>query len=246
MNFGGHLKELRNRLVWSALFISAGTIGGWFFFDPVFETLQAPIIAVSKERGLNATINFSTVGGAFDLRIQVSIFLGVLVSSPFWLFHLWRFITPALKQRERRYTVGFLVSAIPLFFTGCWLAWISFPAFVRTLLSLTPTGSANLINANEYVLFALRILLVFGAAFLIPVILVLLNFMGIIEARNIFGSWRWAIVLSSVIAALATPTVDPTSMFLLMIPLLALYFLAGAVAKLRERTLRKTRLSSDQ
>jgi len=216
-------------------------VAGWFLFDPVFAILQAPIIAVAKARGGDTSINFPTVGGAFDLRIQVSIFLGVLVSSPFWIYNLWRFITPALKKKERRYTVGFLLSAVPLFGAGCYIAWISLPTFVTTLLGLTPAGSANVISATEYVLFTLRILLVFGIAFLIPVILVLLNFIGIISSSNIFRSWRMAVFLAAVISALATPTADPTSMFLLMFPLLALYFLAGSIARLRERLLSRHR-----
>lgn len=235
MSLGGHLKELRNRFFWSALFIAAGTVAGWYLFDPVFAALQDPIVQISKSRHINASVNFGTIGGAFDLRVQISVFIGIVISSPFWLYQLWAFITPALKKREKRYTLGFLGSAIPLFLAGCYIAWISLPAFVRTLLALTPEGSANLINANEYILFSLRVLLVFGIAFVLPVVLVLLNFMGILTARNIINGWRMATFLSSVIAALATPTVDPTSMFVLMIPLLALYFVAAGVAALRDR-----------
>ena len=249
MSLKGHLKELRNRLAWSALFVAAGTVAGWYFFDPVFAALQDPIIEIARENKINASVNFGTVGGAFDLRIQISIFLGILISSPVWLYQLWAFITPALKKKERRYTLGFLGSALPLFLIGCYIAWISLPAFVRTLLSLTPQGSANLINANEYILFSLRVLLVFGVAFVLPVVLVLFNFMGLITARNIITGWRMATFLSAVIAALATPTADPTSMFVLMIPLLALYFVAAGVAALRDRWVNrklKSTLASDR
>lgn len=235
MSLGGHLRELRKRLVWSASFIVAGTAVGWLLFDPVFNLLQNLVLSAARKLDIEASINFGTLGGAFDLRIQVSIFLGILMSSPFWMYHLWRFITPALKRREKLYTFGFLSAAVPLFFGGCYIAWISIPSFIQVLLSLTPTGSVNIINATDYMLFTLRILLVFGIAFLIPVVLVLLNFVGLLTAKQIVGSWRVAVVLGAVIAALATPTADPTSMFLLMIPLLVLYFLAAGIAALRDR-----------
>lgn len=235
MHLGGHLKELRKRLFWSAVFILAGTVFGWFIFEPVFQILQRPIVEIAKERGINATLNIGTVAGAFDLQLQVSIFLGILMTSPIWLFNLWAFITPGLKKKERRYTLGFLFSAIPLFATGCWLAWISLPSFVATLIGFTPTGTANVINANEYILFTIRILLVFGVAFVLPVVLVLLNFAGLLTTKNILNSWRIAIFVIAVIAALATPTADPMSMFLVMVPLVALYFLAAAVTSVNDR-----------
>lgn len=235
MNLGGHLKELRKRLFWSALFILGGTVAGWIIFEPVFQVLQGPIVELAAERGINATLNIGTVAGAFDLQLQVSIFLGIMLTSPIWLYNLWAFITPGLKQKERRYTLGFLFSAIPLFAAGCWLAWISLPSFVATLIGFTPTGTANVINANEYILFTIRILLVFGIAFVLPVVLVLLNFAGLLTTKNILNSWRIAVFVIALIAALATPTADPMSMFLVMIPLVALYFLAAAVTAINDK-----------
>lgn len=245
MNLGGHLKELRKRLFWSALFILAGTVFGWLIFEPVFQILQQPVLDVAKTRGVNATLNIGTVAGAFDLQLQVSIFLGVLITSPIWLFNLWAFITPGLKKRERRFTLGFLFSAIPLFGAGVALAWVSLPSFVSTLIGFTPSGAANVINANEYILFTIRILLVFGIAFVLPVVLVLLNFAGLITTQNILKSWRIAVFIIAVVAALATPTADPMSMFLVMIPLLALYFLAACVTWINDRRRAKKAASLD-
>ena len=94
MGLGGHLRELRNRLFWSALFIMAGAVVGWMIFDQVFDLLQAPVVRYAAENDSNTTINFGSVTGAFDLRMQTSIFLGVLLASPFWLYNLWAFITP--------------------------------------------------------------------------------------------------------------------------------------------------------
>lgn len=235
MPFRGHLIELRKRLVWSAAFIVVGAVGGWFLFDPVFALLQQPVIDLAKEENLNASVNFGTIIGAFDLRIQVSIFLGVFVSSPIWLYQLWAFVTPALKRREKKFTLIFLFSAVPLFLAGCAVAWVSFPTFVRTLLGFTPEGSANVISANEYVLFALRILLVFGVTFVMPVVLVLLNFIGVLSAKSIIKSWRLAILVIALVAALATPTADPMSMLLVMLPLILFYFVSALIAWLHDR-----------
>jgi sec-independent protein translocase protein TatC len=226
-------------LFWSALFILAGSIAGWFMFDAVFEELQRPIIELADKPGSNATINFPTVVSAFDVRLQVSIFLGVLMSSPVWLFNLWAFITPGLKQKEKRYTIGFILTAVPLFAAGTLLAWSSLPAFVVVLVGFTPDGGANVINASEYILFTTRILLVFGLAFVLPVVLVMLNFAGVITAQNIIKSWRLAIFVSAVVGAIATPVAEPMAMFLLMIPLLLLYFMAAGVAQLHDRRIAK-------
>jgi sec-independent protein translocase protein TatC len=237
MSLSGHLKELRNRLFWSAIFLVAGSIAGWFMFDAVFAELQRPIVELSKEAGSNATINFPTVVSAFDVRLQVSIFLGVMMSSPVWLFNIWSFITPGLKKKERKYTIWFVVVAVPLFLAGTALAWTSLPTFVQVLVGFTPAGSANVINASDYILFTIRILLVFGIAFVLPVVLVLLNFAGVITAQNILKSWRMAIFVSAVVGAIATPVAEPMAMFLLMVPLLILYFVAAGVATLHDKRL---------
>lgn len=245
MTLGSHLIELRNRFFWSALWVAAGTVAGWIVFDDVFQILQAPVKKISAAKGIDATINFGTVVGAFDTRVQVSIFIGVLLASPFWLYHLWAFVTPGLKKRERKYTFGFLGTAIPLFAAGVWIAWNAIPAFVIGLLGFTPTGAANVINANEYILFVLRILVVFGIAFVLPVVLVMLNFAGILSAKGIIKGWRVAIMLIAVIAALATPISDPMSMFLLMIPLIALYYTAAGIAAIRDKAKARRRAAAE-
>jgi sec-independent protein translocase protein TatC len=240
MSLSGHLKELRNRLFWSALFIIGGSVVGWYLFDFVFNELQRPIVDLASKPGSNVTINFPTVVSAFDVRLQVSIFLGIVMSAPVWLYNLWAFITPGLKRREKRYTIGFVVASVPLFIAGTALAWSSLPTFVAVLVGFTPEGAANVINASEYILFTIRILLVFGLAFVLPVALVMLNFAGVITAQNIIKSWRMAVLISAVVGAIATPVAEPMAMFLLMVPLLILYFLAAGVAFLHdERVARK-------
>lgn len=247
MSLGAHLKEFRTRLFVSAVFILAGSIFGWLVFDPVFQILQQPVLELAKNKGINATLNIGTVAGAFDLQLQVSIFLGVMLTSPVWLYNIWAFITPGLKKRERKFTLAFVFTAVPLFVAGLVLAWVSLPGFITTLIGFTPTGAANVINANEYILFTLRILLVFGIAFVLPVVLVLLNFAGILTSNSILKSWRLAVFIIAVVAALATPTADPMSMFLVMVPLLILYFAAAGVTAINDRRkrLRQAKLDSE-
>jgi sec-independent protein translocase protein TatC len=235
MSLGSHLRELRVRLSWSAGFLVVGTVIGWFLFDPVFKLLQAPLIEVTNARGIEAVVNFGTVVSAFDTRIQVSIFLGVMMTSPFWLYNLWAFISPGLKSRERRFTIGFVFSSVPLFLTGAYIAWTSLPSFVVVLIGFTPEGSSNVINASEYILFTIRIVLVFGLAFVMPVVLVLMNFASLLTGMAILKGWRLAVFIIACVSALATPTADPMSMFLLMGPLSGLYFVAVGVAVLNDK-----------
>lgn len=235
MGLGGHLRELRTRLYWSALFILIGSVAGWFSFDLVYQQLIRPLQTLDANPDYNVSVNFGTVVGAFDLRFQMAMFIGLIVSSPFWLFQLWRFVAPAMKQRERRYTLGFLFTAVPLFLAGCVVAWFSMPNFVISMLSFTPAHAASFLSANEYILFTLRLLLVFGLAFVLPVILVFLNFAGVLSGASIRKSWRMAIFLSCLVAALATPVSDPMSMLLVAVPLIVFYFVAVGIALLRDR-----------
>jgi sec-independent protein translocase protein TatC len=230
MKLSGHLREARKRLFRSAFAILAGTLAGWQLFDYVFAELQKPIIRVAKEENVNATVNFGSVVSAFDLQFQVAFFIGLFITSPFWLYQIWAFVAPAFKKRERKYTIAFALTSTPLFLGGAYFGWWLFPGFVRSLLGFTPEGSSNVINASEYVLFTVRVLLVFGLAFVLPAILVLLNAVGTLSGRTILKGWRPAVFLISLIGALATPVSDPISMFLLMIPLLVFYYLSAAIA----------------
>lgn len=230
MKLSGHLRELRKRLFRAAIAIVLGTLAGWMLFDFVFAELQKPILRLAKNSNLNAEINFGSVVSAFDLHLQVSFFVGLFLTSPIWLYQIWAFIAPALKKRERRYTVIFMLTSTPVFLGGAYFGWLLFPGFVSSLLSFTPAGSVNVINAAEYVLFTVRVLLVFGIAFVLPVILVLLNAIGILSGKSIIRGWRPAIFIISLIGALATPVSDPMSMFLLMVPLIAFYYLAAVIA----------------
>lgn len=247
MKLSGHLREFRNRLFKSAFAIVSGAVAGWYLFDFVFAELQKPVLALAKEENINAQVNFGSVVSAFDLHLQIAFFIGLFLSSPIWLYQVWAFVSPALRKKERRYSIAFILTSTPLFLGGAYFGWWLFPGFVRGLLSFTPEGSANVINASEYVLFTVRVLLIFGIAFVLPVILVLLNAIGAMSGKTILKGWRPAIFIIALVGALATPVADPMSMFLIMIPLTAFYYLAAGIALLNDRrkAARRSKLVDD-
>ncbi|WDF34883.1 twin-arginine translocase subunit TatC [Arthrobacter agilis] len=230
-----HLREARNRLFKSALAVLVGTVAGFFLYDPVLEALGAPIVAIDRQDGRTASLNFDTAASPFDLLIQVSIFLGVVISSPVWLYQLWAFITPGLRTKERRTALGFIAVAVPLFLAGIYLAWLILPNAVRVLTDFTPDQFSNLISVTVYFAFVLRLMLAFGIAFLLPVILFGLNLVGLLSGRQILKAWRITVFLVCLFAAMAAPGGDALSMFYLAVPLLLLFFVAIGLCLLNDR-----------
>lgn len=220
-----HLRELRNRLIKSAVAAVLGAVLGFVVYEPFMNYITEPLQRLA-ESGRTATINYSSVGGSFNIMVEVALVLGVIFASPVWLYQLWAFITPALHRHERRYALGFLAAAIPLFIGGCVLAITALPAAVYALTAFTPEGGANFVEANQYLRFFLQLILTFGFACVIPVFLVGLNMLGLVAGRTILRAWRVVVVVVLVISAMAAPGPDPMTMLYLAIPLLALFFVA--------------------
>lgn len=235
MPLAGHLVELRNRLLVSIIALGLGACVGWFLYDPVLQFLQAPVMEVSAQDGRVAEVNFAGVASPFDMKLKVSVFIGFFITSPIWLYQLWAFVMPGLTKREKRYSIGFLAAAIPLFLGGAALASFALPNAVRTLTAFTPEGATNIIPAQDYLNFVMLIIVVFGIAFVLPVLMVGLNMLGILSAATIRRSWRWIIVLIFAFAAIATPTPDAISMFFLVIPMAGLFVLAWVLCWLGDR-----------
>jgi len=243
MPLRAHLVELRHRLFYAVLGLLVGAVIGWFLYDPVFAALQRPIVAVAEARGSLIALNFNGLAASFDMQIKVSFFLGVLISSPWWIYQLWAFITPGLTRKERTYAFGFVGAAVPLFLAGAYLAWWALPNAVRLLTEFTPVGATNLIDAQTYLGFVMRLMLAFGLAFLLPVIMVALNFAGIGTAAMWRRSWRWAVMIAFVFAAVMTPTPDAITMLMVALPICGLYFLALLICEAHDRRVNKRRLA---
>ncbi|MFW2514283.1 twin-arginine translocase subunit TatC [Demequina sp. SO4-13] len=239
MPLSAHLKEFRNRLILAVLGAAAGAIAGWFFYEPVFEALQQPVLDVAVRDDAAVAVNFSGIATALDIRIKVSLFLGVVVSAPWWLYQLWAFVAPGLRAGEKRYTFGFLGAAIPLFFGGVALAWWVYPRAVEILIGFTPESATNWLEAQMFVSFATRLVLVFGIAFVLPVVMVALTWARVVRARTWLKGWRWAVLLIFVASAVLTPTPDIVTMMFMAVPMCLLYFGAVGVGLLRERSAAK-------
>jgi len=235
MSLGAHLREFRKRLYLAALGIFVGGVGGWFAADFILDALRRPIFAVAGAQGRVATLNYDGVTSAFDLRLQIALTVGVVISSPVWLYQIWAFFVPAMTRREIKYVLGFFLTAIPLFFAGCYAGWIVFLRIVELMTSFAPANDASILTAKTYFDFVLKLVIVVGVAFVLPVFLVLLNFAGVLSAKSILKSWRVAVLIIALFTAIATPTADVLSMLLLAAPMVVLYFLALGVALIHDR-----------
>jgi len=235
MSLGQHLLELRKRLFLAAGGIAVGAVIGWFLSDFVWNALRVPVIQIVKAQHRNAVINYPDITSAFDLKLQIAFYIGLVISSPMWLYQIFAFFMPALSRTEKQYTFGFFFSAVPLFLAGCAAGWYVLPHVVELMTSFAPPDDAAFINAKDYFQFVLKLVLAVGIAFVLPVFLVLLNFAGVISATSIIGSWRWAILVIVLFTAIATPAADVVSMFMLAIPMVVLYFAAWGIAWLHDR-----------
>lgn len=231
-----HLRELRNRLFLAAAGVVVGAVAGWILYPFLFAALQAPVRDLAASRGQTITLNFSGIATSFDMQIKVSLFAGVILSSPWWIYQLWAFVTPGLTRTERRYTLGFVAAGVPLFLGGGGLAWWLLPKAIAVLTGFTPQGAVNIIDAGTYLGFIMRMVLAFGIAFLLPVLMVGMSMVGVVSARTWLVGWRWAVLGCFVFGAAATPTGDAVSMLALAVPMTLLYFAAVGVAALAGRS----------
>jgi sec-independent protein translocase protein TatC len=235
MPLGDHLRELRNRLMKSVLAIIVVTIVAAFFYKEIIQLLQHRIPETvqcvngathQKTSAACAQMTVSGLLGGFSIALKVSLMAGVVVSSPVWLYQLWSFLAPGLHRHEKRYTLGFVAAGVPLFLTGGWLAYAILPQTARIMIGFVPNGTTNLLALDDFLDLVVRMIVVFGLAFELPLVLVLLNFTGVVTGRRMLGWWRGMVIGITVFAAVATPTGDPLTMCLLAAPIVLLYFLA--------------------
>jgi sec-independent protein translocase protein TatC len=239
-----HIRELRSRVIRATLFATLGAIAGWFIFYLVWPVITRPYCKLpAHERDpLGVSSQHDTcrliVTGIFDplfIHLKLAVVIGLIASSPIWLYQLWAFIAPGLHRRERRWAYFFGGSAVPLFALGGVIAYFAMTKGLRFLLALLPANTGAFITVDNYLGYALAMLLIFGLAFELPLVFVLLNVVGILTHQR-FAKWRRMIIFGVVaFAAVATPSPDPFSMLLLAVPCVVLVELAEVFAWANDR-----------
>ncbi len=236
-----HLRELRRRLIIALLFIVAGAVAGWFLYDPVLRFLEHPYCRVPVRyryhsgTGKSCDLIYTGVLDGFTTRLKVSFIAGTVFSAPFWLYQIWGFITPGLRKNERKYTITFIVASTVLFAAGMALAYAVLSKGILVLLKASGEGTQALLTVNAYLSFVTLMLVIFGAAFELPLLVIMANLAGVLSAKVLKKSQRIAIFLIFAFSAVATPSTDPFTMCAMAIPMVMLFEGAVLFAVVRER-----------
>ncbi|MEW1840921.1 twin-arginine translocase subunit TatC [Nonomuraea angiospora] len=238
-----HLRELRNRLLIAAVAVVVGIIIGWIFFDPVWAFIKEPFCETPQAQQLRVgecTLTYGGIFQSFFLTLKVSAMVGIVVSSPVWLYQVWAFVTPALYRNEKRYSIAFLGLAIPLFVVGAALAYIIMDTSLAILLGFAPSDTVAIIQIDEYVNYVLIMVVIFGISFELPLLLVFLNIIGVLPHATVKKHRRWVVFAMFVFGAVITPGGDPLTMMALAAPMVVLYFLAEFFMFVREKRMPAT------
>ena len=239
-----HLRELRSRLLKAGIAIALGMVVGWIYYPQLFGWLSAPfesVVEQARANGQTVILALTGVADPFVLQVQVAAVAGIILSAPIWLYQLWRFVTPGLRRNEKYWALGFVAAATPLFAAGVLLAYTVLPYGMQILFGFTPAGVENIVSVDRYLSFFIRTILVFGVGFLAPLMIVLLNFAGVLSGARLVSWWRWIIFIVFIFAAIATPTGDPINLLLLAGPILLLVIVAILISLANDRRRAKRR-----
>lgn len=233
MPLSGHLLEGRRRITRVAAALVVAAVAAYLLSDQVLEVLRAPVVEIAQTR--DASINYDSITGAFDLKLRIALFGGIALSSPVWMYQVLAYVSSALTRREKRCTFGFLAAVLPLFAAGCAAGVAVFPRVVELLAGFASAEDTTLLQASYYFDFVLKLVIAAGVAFTFPAFIVVLNVMGVLPATTIARSWRGMTISIVVFSALVTPAADLLSMFLIAVPMLGLFAIALSIAWLHDR-----------
>lgn len=246
MSLEQHLRELRYRVCVCIVAVVVATIVSYVFHHWLMRGLTHPYCSLPDSYRLvhdRCALVVTGVLDAFTLTLKLSLYAGIVLSAPIWLYQVWRFITPALYAHERRHALSFVAASMALFTLGGVFAWLTLAKSLHFLLGFASGGISSLLTFNSYLSFVLTMVLVFAVSFEFPLLVVMLNRVGVLSAQRL-RSWGRAIVFGIVVfAAVATPSQDPFTMLALAGPMSLLFGLALLVATAHDRR-RDRRLSA--
>ena len=241
-----HLAELRYRLVVAVLWVILAMIICAFFYQFLYDLLMQPFLVASeslKAARPGAETQAVNIGVTTPMLLALKIvgIAGLVASAPFWLYQVWAFLAPGLLAKEKKYALLFLGSSTPLFLAGVAVGYLVLPKGIEVMLGFTPESVpvTNMLDIQYFLTFLIRLMLVFGLAFLLPVVIVTLNLIGIIRAKQLAGVRLFIIFGIFVFGAVATPSTDPFSMLALALPMVVLYAIAEVICHLNDRARRR-------
>ena len=232
-----HLRELRARILRSAIVLVVGFAIALVFYEQLLELVRKPYDEAALQIQGSVETNIVTTGVTTPLLLQLKLcgVAAVIGSSPYWIYQIWAFIVPGLHARERFWSRVYAAIAGPLFIAGAALGYWILPKAIAVLIGFTPADVTNLVDFGDFFSFITRMLLVFGISMEIPLFVIMLNLAGVVSGKAI-GRYRpWIIVGTCVFAAVATPSTDPFSMLFLAVPMLVLFAVAEVIARLVDR-----------
>ena len=238
MALADHFRELRARLIRSALLLVILFFVAIYFYDQLLALVQHPYNEAQAQLRANGTRTEAVVNdatGGLLLQMKLCGVVALIAASPYWLYQIWAFVLPGLHPNEKKYSRMFAAVAGPLFIGGVALGYYVLPTGLQVLISFTPKGVTNLIDFTKYFSFLMRMLLIFGIAMEIPLFVLLLNLAGVVSGQQIGRARSWIIIGTMVFAAVATPSTDPFSMLMLAIPMLFLFALSEIAARILDR-----------
>jgi sec-independent protein translocase protein TatC len=236
-----HIRELRNRLFWASLGLVVGIIVGFVVSGWVFDLLKQPYCKLDTSWTLGVVgqgkCDFLQlgVGDGLILKLKIALWVGIIIGAPVWLYQLWAFIAPGLHRHERKWAYVFVSIAAPLFVTGAVLAYLVVGHSLAFIMRAGVLNTTTKLEVSAYTGFVTTMILLFGAAFEFPLILLMLNFTGVVSGRKLLGWWRIVVFLSFAFAAVATPDPGPFGMTLLATCMTLLYFIAVFIAMINDK-----------
>ena len=220
-----HLTELRRRIVICAIAIAVGAIVGFLLYNRILHLLSHPYAEVTKKRCPPNGCNLVATDplAPFIVRLKVSTYSGLVIALPVVLWQLWRFITPGLNPKEKRYAIPFILSSIVLFVVGGAVAWLTFPKALDFLIKIGGGDISTFFTADKYLTFISLMIVAFGVSFEFPVVLVFLMLARVLKTSTLRKYRRHAVVGITAFAAVITPSQDPYSLFFMAAPMYLFY-----------------------